>query len=48
MSIISEFISIFGADNINTIAALIITSLAGVYPARRASRLNPAEALRFE
>ena len=29
MSIISEFISIFGADNINTIAALIITSLAG-------------------
>ena len=30
------------------VAAFIITALAGVYPAYRASRLRPADALRFE
>lgn len=30
------------------ISGFIITSLVGIYPARRASRLIPAEALRFE
>jgi len=30
------------------LASFVITTLAGIYPARRASRLNPAEALRYE
>ena len=30
------------------ISTIIITSLAGVYPARRASKINPADVLRFE
>ena len=30
------------------IAAFVITSLAGIYPARRASKLSPAEILRYE
>ncbi|MCC6933083.1 MAG: ABC transporter permease [Deltaproteobacteria bacterium] len=29
-------------------AAFVITSLAGIYPARRASKINPAEILRYE
>ena len=31
-----------------SVAAFIITTLAGIYPAIRASRLKPAEALRYE
>lgn len=30
------------------ISTILITSLAGVYPARRASKINPADVLRFE
>ena len=30
------------------VAAFVLTSLATLYPARRASRVNPAEALRYE
>jgi lipoprotein-releasing system permease protein len=30
------------------LAALILTSLATLYPARRAARVNPAVALRYE
>jgi ABC-type lipoprotein release transport system permease subunit len=34
--------------SIIAIAALILTSLATLYPARRAAHVNPAIALRYE
>jgi lipoprotein-releasing system permease protein len=33
---------------ITAVAAFVLTSLATLYPARRAALVNPAEALRYE